>query len=169
MRKEIRLSGFGGQGVVLMGHVLGKAAVIDGKNVTLTQSYGPEARGGACSADVIISDKAINYPSVRRPDVLVSMSPSALETYIGSLKEDGKLIIDSGLVEHEDSFGIPATDLAEKEMGTRLVANMVMIGYITKVTELLSAESVKKAIVQMVPKGTEEKNIKAFDMGYDYN
>ncbi len=168
MRKELRFSGFGGQGVILMGHIHGKAAVFDGMNVTLTQSYGPEARGGACSVDIIVSDREIHYPEVRRPDILIAMSQPALKTYLPSLAEDGLLVIDSSLVEctREGCSRIPATELAEKVIGTRIVSNMVMLGYFTGVTAMVSEGAVKNAISARVPKGTEEKNIKAFELGY---
>lgn len=167
MKKEIRFSGFGGQGVILMGHIIGKACVIDGKNVTLTQSYGPEARGGACSTDVIISEENIYYPHVRKPEILVCMSQSALHTYSPNLKDDGLLVIDTSLVDHPDTKGIPATEIAEKEFGTRLVSNIVMLGYFTAITDLVSKEAMKKAVASLVPKGTEEKNIEAFCYGYN--
>ncbi len=166
MRKGLRFSGFGGQGVILMGHIVGKACVLDDKNVTLTQSYGPEARGGACSTDLIISDESIYYPHVRKPDILIAMSQSALTTYLPSLAEGGILLVDTGLVKSAEGKGIPATELAESKIGTRLVSNIIMLGYFTAVTGLVSKESIKKAISTLVPKGTEEKNIKAFDIGY---
>ncbi len=167
MRKELRFSGFGGQGVILMGHIMGKACIMDGKNVTLTQSYGPEARGGACSTDIIVSDENIYYPHVRRPDILIAMSRSALNTYGASLAEGGLLLVDTGLVESSSGKGIPATELAEDKIGTRLVSNIVMLGYFTAVTGVVSIESVKKSILELVPESTEEKNMEAFDLGYD--
>ncbi len=167
MKKEIRFSGFGGQGIILMGHILGKAAVLDDKDVTLTKSYGPEARGGACSTDIILGDSRINYPQVRKPDVLVSMSQSALDTYLPSLEDEGSLIIDTGLVETaRDSVGLPATKIAEEELGLRMVANIVMLGYFAAKTGYVGKDALKESIESLVPKGTEEKNIKAFEMGY---
>ncbi|MFP3872085.1 MAG: 2-oxoacid:acceptor oxidoreductase family protein [Candidatus Natronoplasma sp.] len=167
MKKEIRFSGFGGQGVILMGHIFGEAAVLDGKDVTLTKSYGPEARGGACSTDLIISDDRVRYPQVREPDILVSMSQSALDTYKSSLKDDGILMIDTGLVEAPDSIGLPATNIAEEELGLKMVANIVMLGYFTAKTELVSEASMKEAVAELVPEGTEEKNIEAFERGFE--
>ncbi len=170
MKTGMRFAGFGGQGVIMMGHIMGKASIIDGKNVTLTQSYGPEARGGACSVDVIVSDKEIYYPHVREPDILVIMSQSALTTYLPSIKEDGTLLLDTGLVEHtevdREFEGLPATELAKSELGTRIVSNIVMLGYLVAATEIVSEPSMKEAIKSLVPKGTEEKNIKAFEIGY---
>lgn len=169
MRKEIRFSGFGGQGVILMGHIFGKAAVLDGKDVTLTKSYGPEARGGACSTDIIISDDRVYYPQVRKPDVLVSMSQTALDTYLSELKEEGTLMLDKGLVnsDREYTLGLPATKIAENEIGIKKVANIVMLGYFTAKTEMVTKGSMKEAINELVPKGTEEKNIEAFKRGYE--
>lgn len=169
MRKEIRFSGFGGQGVILMGHIFGEAAVLDGKDVTLTKSYGPEARGGACSTDIIISEDRVYYPQVRNPDVLISMSQSALQTYKGSLKEDSQLMIDTGLVEsnREGTIGLPATEIAEEELGVKVVANIVMLGYFTAKTNMASKESIEEAIRKQVPEGTEEKNLEAFNRGYE--
>ncbi len=169
MRRELRFSGFGGQGVILMGHIFGKAAVLDGKDVTLTKSYGPEARGGACSTDIIISDQRVYYPQVRNPDVLVSMSQSALDTYENSLDEDSVLMIDTGLVESDrkGTVGLPATEIAEEELGVKMVANIVMLGYFTTETEMVSPESIKESIREQVPEGTEDKNIEAFCRGYE--
>ncbi len=165
MRKEIRFSGFGGQGVILMGHIFGEAAVLDDKDVTLTKSYGPEARGGACSTDVIISDERVHYPQVRDPDYLISMSQTALDTYLPGLGENGELIVDTGLVEspREDTLGLPATRIAEEELGLKMVANIVMLGYFTSESGLVTEESMKEAIKKQVPEGTEEKNIEAFE------
>ncbi len=165
MRKEIRFSGFGGQGVILMGHIFGEAAVLDGKDVTLTKSYGPEARGGACSTDIIISDDRVYYPQVRDPDYLISMSQTALDTYLPELGDEGQLIIDTGLVEspREDTLGIAATRIAEENLGLKMVANIVMLGYFISESELVTEKSVKEAIRKQVPEGTEEKNIEAFE------
>ncbi|MFW5945905.1 MAG: 2-oxoacid:acceptor oxidoreductase family protein [Candidatus Natronoplasma sp.] len=169
MKKEIRFSGFGGQGVILIGHIFGEAAVLDGKDATLTKSYGPEARGGACSTDIIISDTRVHYPQVRDPDVLVSMSQEALETYISALGEEGTLIIDTGLVEtsREGTFGLPAAEIAKEDLGIKQVANIVMLGYFTAMTEFVTKDSMKEAVEELVPEGTEEKNLEAFDLGYE--
>lgn len=168
MKREIRFSGFGGQGIILMGHILGKAAVLDGKDVTLTKSYGPEARGGACSTDIIVGDSRIHYPQVRKPDVLVSMSQSALDTYLPKLEEDGMLIIDTGLVESDrEHVGLPATKIAEEDLGLKMVANIVMLGYFTGKTGFVGKEAMEEAVAELVPEGTEEKNLKAFNIGYE--
>lgn len=152
-----------------MGHIFGKAAVLDGKDVTLTKSYGPEARGGACSTDIIVSDKHVYYPQVRDIDILVSMSQSALDTYEHELKEDGLLIIDTGLVEssRKGVIGIKATKIAEDELNLRMVANIVMLGYLAAKTEIISKKAMEDAVSDLVPKGTVEKNLKAFQRGFD--
>jgi len=169
MRKEIRFSGFGGQGVILMGHIFGEAGVLDGKDATLTKSYGPEARGGACSSDVIISDDRVRYPQVRDPDVLISMSQESLNTYSPELDPEGTLIIDTSLVDEpeRECFGVPATQIAEEEIGIRQTANIVMLGYFTATCAFVSKSSMKEAVEKLVPEGTEEKNLEAFDLGYE--
>lgn len=169
---EIIVTGFGGQGIVLAGSILGKAAALgDKKESTLVQSYGPESRGGACSAQVVISDSMIHYPYIRHPDVLVCMSQSGYEKYISGIKEDSTLIIDQDLVKpgkiDRDYFSIPATRLAE-EMGRKMMANIIMIGFFTAITKLISLDAAKDTVTKSVPKGTEEQNIAAFTKGYDY-
>ena len=149
------------------------AAIYDEREVTLTQSYGPESRGGACSTALIISDDAILYPHVSHPCVMVAMSQESYATYHGQLAEGGVLLIDADLVEPDLAAGqstvpIPATRIAEHELGRRIVANIVMLGALTAVTEVVSEESMRKAILDRVPKGTEELNMKAFQMGFDY-
>jgi len=171
---EVRLCGFGGQGIILAGNIAGAgAALYDGREVTLTQSYGPESRGGACSTALIVSDEPILYPHVSHPCVMVAMSQESYATYHGQLAEGGVLLIDADLVEPDPAAGqrpvpIPATRIAEHELGRRIVANIVMLGALTAVTEVVSEESMRKAILDRVPKGTEELNMKAFQMGFDY-
>ncbi|MBE6500248.1 MAG: 2-oxoacid:ferredoxin oxidoreductase subunit gamma [Methanobrevibacter thaueri] len=178
MRTEIRIGGFGGQGVILAGIILGKSACLfDGKQAVQTQSYGPEARGGASKCEVVISDSEIDYPKVQNPDILIAMSNEALIKYIVDLKDEGTLIVDPGTTDIEDVrefidqhnikvFKAPATKTATDEIGLKIVANIVMVGAITKITKVISKESAIKAIEASVPKGTEEKNIKAFEAGY---
>ena len=178
MRKEIRICGFGGQGIILAGIILGKAAsLFDGNEAVQTQSYGPEARGGASKCEVVIDNKLIEYPKVQSPDVLVAMSEEALLKYIGDLKDEGTLIVDTsttdidGVMEFVEEHNIkvyeaPATKTAMQDIGLKIVANIVMVGAITKITEVISKEAVIKAIEDSVPKGTEEKNIAAFEAGY---
>ena len=177
VRKEIRIAGFGGQGVILAGIVLGKAASLyDGLYAVQTQSYGPEARGGASRAEVVISDEEIDYPKVQSPDILVAMSHQALLTYMDDLKAGGTLIVDPDMViENEiqdfveerniSYFRAPATRTAEEKVGITIVANMVMIGALTEATGVVSVRAAEEAIKNSVPPGTEEKNIMAFQAG----
>jgi 2-oxoglutarate ferredoxin oxidoreductase subunit gamma len=173
-RTEVKICGFGGQGIVLSGYIIGKAASLhDGKEAVLTQSYGPEARGGACSADVVISEINVDYPYLKGVDVLVAMSQEAYMTYGKKIKDDALLLIDSDLVEPKDLnknielHKIPATRIAE-ELGNKIVANIVMLGFFAAVTGIVSEEAMKKAVLSTVPKGTQELNEKAFNRGYQY-
>jgi 2-oxoglutarate ferredoxin oxidoreductase subunit gamma len=173
-RKEIRLTGFGGQGIILSGYIVGKAAAIhDKKQATFTQSYGPESRGGACSAQVIIADEPVNYPHLIAPSILVVMSQEAYNKYVSTLSDGGLLIIDEDFVETGNLAGdvkllsVPATRLAE-ELGRRIVANIVMLGFFAAVTDVVSVEAMREAVLSSVPKGTEELNLKAFENGYEY-
>lgn len=171
-KKEILVTGFGGQGIVLLGKILGAAAAIgDHKESTLIQAYGPESRGGACSAQVMISDGVIYYPFVRKPDVLAAMSQAGWDKYIGSAKEDTVLLVDQDLVKaksgREDVFAIPATRLAE-EMGKKMMANIIMLGFIVAVSRVVTVDAARKAVTKSVPKGTEDANLSAFNKGYDF-
>ena len=179
MRTEIRIGGFGGQGVILAGIILGKAASIFDKNEAVqTQSYGPEARGGASKCEVVIGDNEIDYPKVQSPDILVAMSNEALIKYIVDLKDEGTLIVDPDTTDIEDVrdfidqhnikvFKAPATKTANDEIGLKIVANIVMVGAITKITGVISENAAVEAIKDSVPAGTEEKNIGAFNAGYN--
>jgi 2-oxoglutarate ferredoxin oxidoreductase subunit gamma len=171
-RQEIIVTGFGGQGIVLAGIIVGKAAAIgDHKQSTLVQSYGPEARGGACSAQVIISDETIHYPHVRDSDILVCMSQGGFDKFIGDLKEDGTLLIDQDLVQlrgiERDFFAIPSTRMAE-ELGRKMMANIIMFGFFTAVTGAVTVDAARNAVAESVPKGTEKMNETAFNKGCDY-
>jgi len=168
---EIRISGLGGQGVVLAGEILGRAAVYDGKEVVQTQSYGAEARGSAAKSEIIISDKKIGYLKVRKCDILVAMSQSAIDKNIGDLKENGILLVDKGMVEKMPKvkakvFEIPATKTAETELKSRMYANVVMLGALVKVTRIVSEKAVEKAIADSVSEETKEKNIYGFKKGF---
>jgi 2-oxoglutarate ferredoxin oxidoreductase subunit gamma len=170
-RREIIVTGFGGQGIILAGKILGMAAALgDGRESTLVQSYGPESRGGACAAQVIISEKTIQYPYIKTPDLLVCMSQSAYEKYIDALKPDGILMIDRDLVKPLDDrecFSIPATRMAE-ELGRVMMANIIMIGFVTAVAGATSLDATQDAVMKSVPKGTEKMNQQAFTKGYEY-
>ena len=171
MRMEIRIAGFGGQGVGLAGHILGKAAAIhQDLEAVMTQSYGPEARGGASSANVVIADRRIDYPFVERPDMLLALSQEAYTKFRPETGSDTLVIIDDGLVTPNDDdevLGIPATRLAEN-LGRRIVANMVMLGFYASVGRLIDRESLEKAIETTVPAKTLSLNLKAFATGYEF-
>jgi 2-oxoglutarate ferredoxin oxidoreductase subunit gamma len=171
---EVRIAGFGGQGVILSAIVLGKAASIhQGEYATMTQNFGPEARGGACSAQLMLSDTPVLYPYVTHPDVMVVMSQEAYGKFAPELKDGGMLLIERDLVRVTDLpaqtkiYSIPATRLAE-ELGKRMVLNIVMVGFFTAVTQLLEAEAVRKAVADSVPASFRELNLKAFEKGYEY-
>jgi 2-oxoglutarate ferredoxin oxidoreductase subunit gamma len=174
-RHEIRFSGFGGQGIITAGYILGKAAALfDQRNVTLIKSYGPESRGGASSAQVIISDEEINYPRITQPELLVAMSQEAYAKYIKELASGGLLVIDEDLVEltypreNIQVHAIPATRIAESELGRKIVANIVMLGFVAANTNLVSTEGLREAVLSSIPKGTEELNSEALEKGYTY-
>ena len=174
--KEIIITGFGGQGIILSGNILGKAATLfENKNATLIQSYGPEARGGACAAQVVISTDTIEYPYVEKPHVLVCMSQEGFDINVPKLIEGGDLFTDSGLVKINPKctpkdtkiYSIPATAFAE-EMGVKMMANIIMLSFVIAITQLVSQNALKKAITSSVPKGTEEKNLAGMEKGYQY-
>ncbi|HME31660.1 MAG TPA: 2-oxoacid:acceptor oxidoreductase family protein [Terriglobales bacterium] len=171
---EIRIAGFGGQGVILSAIVIGKAGCIyEGGFSTMTQSFGPEARGGACSAQVILSDRPVLYPYVTKPDVLVVMSQEAYSIFAPQVRENGTLIIEQDLVRVDTVptgariYSCPATRLAE-ELGKKMVLNIVMVGFFGAVTGLLQPDSLRNAIADSVPEAYRDLNRKAFDKGYEY-
>jgi len=172
-RIEIRITGFGGQGVVLAGHIIGKACAINaGMNATMIQSFGPEARGSACSATLAVSEQEILYPYIHRPDIFVVMSGEGYEKYGGELKEDGLLLYEQDLVGSisfsvDRSFGIPSTRIAES-LGRSIVQNIVMVGFFAGVAELVPADAMREAVRLSVPGGTEDLNLQAFDSGLAY-
>ncbi len=171
---EIRVAGFGGQGVILSAIVLGKAASIyQGGYSTMTQNFGPEARGGACSAQLILSDSPVLYPYVTKPDILVVMSQEAYVRFVPELKDGGILIIEqdlvrvSGIRQELQVYSIPATRIAE-ELGKRMVLNSVIVGFFTAVTNLLDADAVRNAVADSVPPSFLDLNLKAFEKGLQY-
>jgi len=172
-RHEIRLCGYGGQGIILAGYIIGQAAsIFDGKNTTFTQDYGPEARGGACRADVVISDERVLYPYITAPSVLIAMSQEAYDKYYTKNRHDALVIIDENLVKPRETgkvelLTVPATRVAE-ELGRVTVANVVMLGFFTAVTDIVSIDAMRKSILASVPKGTEDLNMKAIERGYAY-
>ena len=173
-RTEIRLSGFGGQGIILAGYILGKAAALyDHKHATMTQNYGPESRGGACSAQVIVADAPVSYPHLTTPQVVVAMSQEAYAKYAGELAEGGLLIVDQDLVRPDDDahrvrvHSVPATRIAE-EMGRKMIANIVMLGCLAALDQTVSPAALRQAVRESVPKGTEDLNLRAFERGYEH-
>lgn len=179
-RREVRLSGFGGQGIILAGYILGKAAALyDHRHATMTQNYGPESRGGACSAQVIVADAPVSYPHLTQPHVVVAMSQEAYAKYAGELTDGGLLVIDEDLVhpnslagagsnpQHVRRFGVPATRIAE-QMGRKMVANIVMLGCLAALDHTVSADALRQAVRESVPKGTEKLNLEAFERGYEH-
>ncbi len=172
-QSEIIVTGFGGQGIILAGRILGMSASLgDSKESTLVQAYGPESRGGACNAQVIISEKPIHYPYVKKPHILIAMSQAGYDKFADLLSEESVLLIDQDLVLNMDVppcdyFSIPSTRMAEK-LGNKMMANIIMIGFCTAITQVISSEAAQGTVKKSVPKGTEEKNIKAFNQGFDY-
>ena len=172
---EIKLGGFGGQGIILAGYIIGKAAALyDNKNATLTQSYGPESRGGACSAQIIVSDEEVDYPEVLNPNVLIIMSKEAYDKFSCDLVNGGILLYDDDLVENNikldnsvKAYPISATRIAE-ELGRKIVANIIMIGFFTAITGVVTKMSAEEAIKTSIPKGTEELNQMAFQKGFEH-
>jgi len=154
--------------------ITGKAlSLFDDKFASMTQNFGPEARGGACSSQLVVSDSRVLYPYTTTPEILVSMSQEAYNKYEPDLREDGKLIIDEDLVKPREARGqitihsVPSTRIAE-EMGNRIVANLVMLGFFTAVTGVVSVEAMKKALPGLVPGRFLELNKEAFDRGYQW-
>lgn len=167
---EIRISGLGGQGVVLAGQILGRAVVYHGKNAVQTQSYGAEARGSAAKSEVIISDGKIGFPMVRKCDILVAMSQEAVEKNIKDLKGDGILLIDSSTVKKAPEtkariFKIPATEIAEKMLKAKIYANMVMLGALTSITKIANEKSFTRAIKETVSTKAVNMNLHAYQKG----
>lgn len=171
---EIKTGGLGGQGVILAGMIIGRAASIYADlHATLTQSFGPEARGSACGASIVVSDEPIEYPYVTNPNILVVMSQEACNQFGPDIAPGGTLLYESDFVEPRNvpegikTFGIPATRLAEK-LQRRMVANIVMVGFFASTTDLIDAEAVRKSVEASVPQGTESLNLEAFELGYKH-
>jgi 2-oxoglutarate ferredoxin oxidoreductase subunit gamma len=168
---EIRIAGFGGQGVILAAAVIGKAkALYEGGYATMTQSFGPEARGGSSSAQVILSNQPILYPYITQPDVLVVMSQEAYTRFTPELKHGGTLIIEQNLVRLDGIpsgtrvFGVPATHLAE-ELGRKVVLNIVMVGFFGAVSKLLDPDALRKAVADSVPPALQKLNCRRSKKG----
>ena len=172
-RTEIRITGMGGQGVVLCGHIIGRACAIDaGKHATMIQSFGPEARGSACSTTLAVSDTEVLYPYIGRPDIFVVMSTEGYDKYADELKDDGILVYERDLVkprpkDTQQAYGVPSTRLAET-IGRTIVQNIVMLGFFSAATGIVERAQMREAVKASVPAGTEEFNLKAFDAGWSY-
>ena len=169
-RTEIRLAGEGGQGMILAGIILAEAAAIyDGKQVTQTQSYGPEARGGASRSEVVISEGQIDHPEVLSPDVVVALSQEAYQKFGKTVNSGGLLIVDADRVKTADNFRgiqIPVARLAQETTGRTITANIVALGILVGLTDLVTRAAIEKAVTARAPKGTEEMNRKALQAGF---
>ncbi len=163
-KKEIRICGFGGQGIILAGVILGEAATKAGYQAVQTQSYGPESRGGAARSEVLISSAAIAYPRVTRADVLVALSQPGYDRYRNELASGGRVIVDSDLVEAEGVLDLPFTRTAE-EVGAKIVTNIVMLGYLGALVGLIPHDVLEETVLRNIPKGTEELNRRALAAG----
>ncbi|MGQ4893270.1 MAG: pyruvate ferredoxin oxidoreductase [Candidatus Latescibacterota bacterium] len=174
-RVEIIISGFGGQGIVRAGYILGRAAALgENKESSFVPSYGPEARGGSCASRIVIDENKIDFPFVTAVDILVSMSEEAYDKYIEYLKPEGILLYDEDLVKIDNRankaskiFKIPATRIAE-QLGNRIVANVVMLGFLCATTKVVSYEALRDSVMRGVPQKFLDLNLKAFDAGYNY-
>jgi len=176
MRKnkfEIRFSGSGGQGVILAGIILGEAASIyDGKNAVQSQSYGPDSRGGASRCEVVISDDEIDYPRVQVADLLLALTQEACNKYAAEVKKDGIVIIDEDMVRKPPDgdfklYKLPIIRTAKNELGREMVANIISLGLIVGLTGIIKRDSLEKAVMKRVPRGTEELNRKALEVGFE--
>jgi len=169
---EIRLAGEGGQGLILGSVILAEAAAVyDGKNAVQTQSYGPESRGGASKAEVIISDEVIDYPKAQSPDIVLVMSQEAADKYAGGLKAGAILVVDSTMIAGIPATGartikVPITEVARDQVGRDIVANIVGLGVLAGLTGVVSRDALTKAVLARVPKGTEQLNSKALEAGF---
>jgi len=172
-RYEIRLSGSGGQGLILAGQVLAEAAAVyDDYNATQSQSYGPEARGGASRSEVIISDEEIDYPKATSLDFLLALTQQACDKYATDLKTGGTLLVDASEVSKPPQgsfkvYSVPITEVAQKDIGRIVVANMVAVGLIVGLSKVVTLPAAEEAVRARVPKGTEEINLKAFRKGLE--
>lgn len=170
-RYEIRLSGSGGQGLIIAGIILAEAAgIYEGKFVCQTQSYGPEARGGASKAEVVMSDEEIDYPKAIKPDLLLAMNQKACDSYFFDLKPNGALIVDSTFVKQVPTtraISIPFTQIARTQLQKEMTANIIALGAIARLTGIVSLKSLEAAVLNRVPRGTEELNKKALKAGIE--
>jgi 2-oxoglutarate ferredoxin oxidoreductase subunit gamma len=172
-RRELRIAGFGGQGVVLAGQIIGQAvAVYDRQFAAFTQNYGPEARGGSCTAEVVAAEEPIGYPYLTQPRIVVILSQDAYRKYGLNLPAETRLIVDPDLVKPDPGdkhpyLAVPTNRMA-REMGRVVVANIILLGFLAAVSDFVSTEALRKSVLATVPKGTGEFNMKAFEAGYKY-
>ena len=169
---EIRLTGSGGQGLILAGIILAESAILKGENAVQSQSYGPEARGGASKAEVIISKEEIDFPKVGKADIMLALTQVALDKYANTLKSEGLLVVDSSINVPEDLnvksiVSIPILNTASEVIGKTMVANIVALGAIQELTDIVSKEYLEEAVLSRVPRGTEELNKRALQEGYN--
>jgi 2-oxoglutarate ferredoxin oxidoreductase subunit gamma len=168
-RYEIRLSGSGGQGIILMGIILAEAiGIYDGKYVAQTQSYGPEARGGSSKSEVVVSDEEIDYPKAMRADLLLAMNQKSCDDFYSDLKPEGLLIVDSTFVTQiptQKAFQVPFTRIAREKFKREVVANIIALGALTQLSPMVSAKAMEAAVLARVPKGTEKLNRDALRAG----
>ena len=169
---ELRLSGSGGQGLILAGIILAEAAIFDGKEAVQSQSYGPEARGGSSKSEVIINERVIHYPKVTKPNLFLAMTQEAFNKFSNDLDDDSIVVIDEAFVKQAPQGGykvysVPITNLAREKCGRELVANVVALGAIVKLTNVVTLESLERALLARVPKGTEDLNRLALETGYN--
>jgi len=176
MRKEVLIGGFGGQGVILASVILGRAtAVYEGLYSVQTQAYGPESRGGASRAEVVISDEPIDYPKTTKPNYAILLSQQAYDKYLSLVKDGGIIIIEKDLVPKRnvelekklEVFALPLTEIAEETTGLSLTMNILTLGFFAKLTGIVSEEAIEKAVLESIPKGTEELNLKALHKGFE--
>ncbi len=170
-RFEIRISGSGGQGIIVAGIILAEAVgIYDGKYVCQTQSYGPEARGGSSKAEVVVSDEPIDYPKATKPDLLLAMNQKACDAYIFDLKPGGILIVDSTHVKQlptTRAIAIPFTQIAREKMGKEMTANIIALGALASITGAVSLRGLEASVLSRVPAGTEELNKRALEAGIE--
>jgi len=168
---QIRLCGSGGQGIITAAIILAEAAIMEGSEVVQSQSYGPEARGGASKAEVIIDEEFIHHPKVTKPDIVLALTQQAADKYSKDLCGQGVIIIDEDLIPispvHPNVVKIPMTRLAVEGLGKDLFTNIVALGLLVKVTGIVSLENMQQAVAKRVPKATIEKNMKALELGYN--
>ena len=165
---EVRLSGSGGQGVILASIILAEAAIMEGKNAVQTQSYGPEARGGASKAEVIISNQKIDFPQVRNCDMFLALTQQSFDKYGAGVRKEGITVVDQSVnVGDMDVYSVPIIDTAHNVIGKPIVTNIVALGALVSITKIVPKEILEKAVLNRVPKGTEELNRKALAMGFE--